>query len=129
MNGYKEHKTPYGKGVSITDADELNRAIADKLVTAKPRLTGAEFRFLRKQMDLSQKGLADLMGIEALQVCRWETGKPTKMADRFLRHIYTEKLGGNPNINAIVEKLNQRDQDRYAALKFSHRSHSWKSAA
>jgi DNA-binding transcriptional regulator YiaG len=61
MNGYAIKKTPYGKAVSIQDLEGLHRAIGS-IIAKRPKLTGPELRFLRKEMGLSQKGLADFVG-------------------------------------------------------------------
>jgi putative transcriptional regulator len=74
-NGYHVHKTPYGKGMSIEHVESLQRAIAQSLVRKAARLTGAEFRFLRKEQDLSQKSLAGLIGCT---VSRSTDGKMVK---------------------------------------------------
>ena len=57
-NGYTIRKTKYGEGVSIHDMDGLHRALA-RALSNKPRLTGTEVRFLRKEMGLSQRGLGE----------------------------------------------------------------------
>jgi putative transcriptional regulator len=61
-NGFVIRKTNYGEGVSIHDVDGLHRALAQAMAN-KPRLTGAEIRFLRKEMGLSQRGLGELLGV------------------------------------------------------------------
>ena len=61
-NGYIIRKTKHGKGVSILDSDGLHRALARALYH-KPRLTGTEVRFLRKEMGLSHRGLRELLGV------------------------------------------------------------------
>jgi len=48
-NGYSKVRTKYGTGVAIHDVDGLHRMIG-KTIARKPRMTGAEFRFLRKQL-------------------------------------------------------------------------------
>ena len=39
-NGYKVHKTPYGKGVSIDDASGLHAVLVAELVKKQGRITG-----------------------------------------------------------------------------------------
>jgi transcriptional regulator with XRE-family HTH domain len=68
----------------------LHRGIADWLTQKLFPLTGPEFRFLRKQMRLSTRELAEIMGMRRESVSRWETGTepigPT--SDRLIRLIY-----------------------------------------
>lgn len=113
-NGYDEHETPYGAAVSIADVDGLHRAIALHLIKYKPRLSGGEFRFLRKELDLSQAALARVLGNDAQSVARWEkNGRPPKMAERFLRALYREHAEGNARIQDIVQRLNETDRKAY----------------
>src|SRR4030095_4658011 len=72
VNGYKHHDTAYGPGVAVEDVDGLHRAIATDLICGKRDLSGKELRFLRKGLDLSQEGLAMLLGTTAQTVARWE---------------------------------------------------------
>ena len=61
-NGYTVHKTSYGEGISIQDAEGLHRAIGKRLISQRYPLNGAEFRFLRMEMELTQNALAGLIG-------------------------------------------------------------------
>ncbi|MEG0379379.1 MAG: helix-turn-helix domain-containing protein, partial [Eubacterium sp.] len=56
---------------SFVDVEGLHRAIGINLVTHKPRLSGAEVRFLRKEMNLSQNGLAEILGVSVPTVYRY----------------------------------------------------------
>ena len=109
-NGYTVRKTRYGDGVSIHDVDGLHRAIAHTLAN-KPHLTGAEVRFLRKEMGMSQRGLGELLGVTDQAVALWEKkGRLPKTADRLLRLIYVEHEGGNVPIRATIQRINDIDQ-------------------
>ena len=68
----------------------LHRGIADWLTQKLFPLTGPEFRFLRKQMGLSAKDLAEIMGVRRESLSRWETGAESIGApsDRLIRLIY-----------------------------------------
>jgi len=129
-NGYREVDTPYGKGVAIERVEELNRAIGVNLATVKPRLTGAEFRFLRKELGLSQARLAHWWGYEDQTVALWEKrGQVPRIADRFIRAIFLEKVAGNPSIAEIIERLADTDQEVEARLTFEETPSGWKLAA
>ena len=68
----------------------LHRGIADWLTQKLFPLTGAEFRFLRKQLALSARELGELMGVRRESVTRWETGAEPIGApsDRLIRLIH-----------------------------------------
>lgn len=72
LNGYELVETSYGKGVQIENVEALHRAIAMHLVMMQKPLKAKEFRFLRKQLDLTQKELGDLMKVDAQTVARYE---------------------------------------------------------
>ena len=108
-NGFTIRKTKYGEGVSIRDVDGLHRALARALAN-KPRLTGTEVRFLRKEMGLSQRGLGELLGVTDQAVALWERkGRLPKTADRLLRLIYVEHDRGNAPIRTTIQRINDMD--------------------
>jgi DNA-binding transcriptional regulator YiaG len=117
-NGFTIRKSNYGEGVSIHDVDGLHRAIA-RTLSNKARLTGAEVRFLRKEMGLSQRGLGELLGVTEQAVALWERkGRLPKTADRLLRLIYIEHDKGNAPIRQFIQNLNDldaREADRIIA--------------
>ena len=118
QNGYVERKTPYGKAVAIQDVEGLHRAIALHIIRNKPRLSGAEFRFLRKELDLSQTGLGQMFGFEGQTVAIWEKkGNVPKLADRAIRAFYRETVEGNVSFKDIVERLNDMDRVNYERSK------------
>src|SRR5258706_12534233 len=91
-NGVREVKTPYGPATSIENVEGLHRAIARKLAAEKPHLSGAEFRFLRKELALTQEALAELVATDAQTIALWERGKKRVPvgADRLIRHLVLE---------------------------------------
>jgi DNA-binding transcriptional regulator YiaG len=108
-NGFIIRKSKYGEGVSIHDVDGLHRALAQALAN-KPRLTGTEVRFLRKEMGLSQRGLGELLGVTDQAVALWERkGRLPKTADRLLRLIYVEHDKGNAPIRTTIQRINDMD--------------------
>jgi len=111
QNGYKEKNTPYGKAISIQDVEGLHRAIGMLMVKHKPWLTGTDFRFLRKELDLSQAAIGAYFGDQAQTVAIWEkTGRIPKLADRAIRAFYREVNEDNTSFKDIVERLNDMDR-------------------
>ncbi|HLB80915.1 MAG TPA: hypothetical protein VJJ77_10460 [Dongiaceae bacterium] len=129
-NGYDERETPYGRAVAIRDLDGLHRAIARWLIAYKPRLSGAEFRFLRKELGLSQAAAAGMFGNEAQSVALWERkGHVPAWADRFLRALYRERADGNAKIEAMIDRLKALKQSEYERLTLKRGRGGWKAKA
>jgi DNA-binding transcriptional regulator YiaG len=115
-NGFIIRKTKYGEGVSIHNVDGLHRALAQTLAN-KPRLTGTDVRFLRKEMGLSQRGLGELLGGTEQAVALWERkGRLPKTADRLLRLIYVEHDKGNAPIRATIQRINDMDSQDHEQI-------------
>ena len=126
VNGYTMRKTKYGEGVSIRDVDGLHRALA-RALSNKPRLTGTEVRFLRKEMGLSQRGLGELLGVTDQAVALWERkGWLPKTADRLLRLIYVEHDRGNAPIRSTIQRINDRDTQNLDQIIADAAKGGWK---
>jgi putative transcriptional regulator len=130
-NGFDAHDTAYGPGIAIQDLQGLHRTIAHGLVGKGGKLTGAELRFLRHEMDLSQAKLAAMLGNEAQTVALWEKrGGQPKIADRFIRAIYRELNEGNAQIRQMIERLVDSDvEDAEVRLTLEQDGGGWKLAA
>lgn len=123
VNGYVEKDTPYGKVVSFIDVEGLHRVIGINIVTNKPRLSGAEVRYLRKEMNLSQVGLGDILGVSESSVRAWEThrSKIPKPSDRLLRVLYKGSVDKNSDIRNMLDKIAHLDrQNSEKKTSFSH---------
>lgn len=116
LNGYTIRKTRYGQGVSIHDMEGLHRALVRALAN-KPRLTGAEVRFLRKEMGLSRRGLGELLGVSDQAVALWERkGRLPKRADDcLLRLIYAEHDKGSAPSADFIRDLNDPNHQQILA--------------
>lgn len=131
-NGYTVHQTPYGEGVSIKDTDGLHRLIGEWLAAVPKKLNGAEFRYLRLQMEMSQRSIAALLGAEEQAVRRWEKYRTKPVngpADRMIRLLYSEYVGGNVRIREAVDRLAELDQIDHAELRIVEDHDHWKAAA
>lgn len=125
-NGYTVHKTPYGKGVSVSDADGLMEELA-KWLTHKPgRLTGKELRFLRTLLCLSQASLAAMMGATEQSVSLWErTGKVPKTSDALVRMLVLEKMNGDGKISQVIDRINTVERLVNQQIVARARLHRW----
>jgi putative transcriptional regulator len=112
-SGFQIHDTPYGKGVSIQDTEGLHRAIGKWLITQPKLINGAELRFIRLEMECTQRDLAGIIGTTEQTFRLWEKHRKKKIpgtADRLIRAIYSEYIGGDGKIRRMLETLAELDQ-------------------
>lgn len=107
--GFTRHKTRYGDGVSVVNVEGLHRAIGEWIICSEASLSGEQIRFLRKEMKLTQEGLAELVKLSAQQVARWEKGEfeIPGSADILVRALYKQYIGKQPNLKKLSELLHQ----------------------
>jgi putative zinc finger/helix-turn-helix YgiT family protein len=76
--------------VAIPHLAELHELLASLIVARPGSLTGAEIRFLRKQMGLSSAALAELLGVSREWISACENGKQRlgQQSDSLLRVRY-----------------------------------------
>lgn len=131
-NGYSVKDTDYGKATSIHDIEGLHKAIGIHLAVNKPKLTGAELRFLRKELDLSQNHLAILLGVSEPSVRGWENNrsKVPGPAEKMLRAMYVAKVNGDKDINDLLERLSQLNRDiHFKKIELEETDSGWRQAA
>jgi putative transcriptional regulator len=128
-NGYHIHKTAYGNGVSIERFEALHKAIGLWLTEQPHPLNGSELRFLRLEMDLTQRNLAGVLGATEQTLWLWEKGRGKAMpgpADRLLRALYLEFATGDGNVRHMVNRLAELDQAPRAAVHLPETGAGWR---
>jgi DNA-binding transcriptional regulator YiaG len=118
-NGVRiERDADYGELVTIDHLPDLIMAIAFSLVRKSERLTGAEMRFLRKRMGVTQSDLGAELWVSEQTVANYEKGKTDAgPADRALRFLFLAHVADDTGIaeelRLEAEKLlrpSQRDR-------------------
>jgi DNA-binding transcriptional regulator YiaG len=130
VNGYVVKNTPYGETVSIQDIEGLHRYIGF-MIAKRPKLTGPELRFLRKEMGMSQKALAAFVGTSEQNISLWERrGRVPQASDRLIKLAYLEAISkdGNVKIKETINLLNELDATAFEGLKLE-KTRVWKKAA
>lgn len=131
VGGYQVHDTEYGRGVSVKDVDGLHRAIGLWLADDKKALNGKEVRFLRKELELTQAQLGDLLGASSQSVARWEKDE-TDMpgaAELLLRVIFVQHTGGKIDARELAERLRAATDVEPEQVLFTERRGVWKARA
>jgi putative transcriptional regulator len=127
-NGFVIKQTPYGQAVSIEDVEGLHLAIASDLLRQKTPLTGAQFRFLRKEQDLTQAEMAAILGVGEQTVAAWEklkSGHVQRLADIAMRAYYLAHRQAVQPPQIFPEAQDGEPE----AAEFSHEDNGWMAKA
>jgi DNA-binding transcriptional regulator YiaG len=130
-DGYDVHRTPYGKGISIRDTAALHHAIGRWMIAHPKPLDGADLRFIRTELELTQRGLADMLGATEQTLRLWEKYRKKPLpgpADRLLRALYGETLNGEHSVRDMTEKLAISTQDEDVKGIFRRTRTGWQVA-
>lgn len=124
MNGFEIIDTPYGEGVSIQDVHGLHLCIARVLCKKPSELTGAEFRFLRRELDFSQEMIGTLFGRSKRQIGNIERRQEPVQEpfNTLIRHIYLAKINPENSYLEVFQRLRSIDIEWHEDLSFTQPS-------
>ncbi len=123
-NGYERMETSYGIAITIQDLPGLSRAICKALIRKNSKLTGAEFRYLRQAMLMSQASLGRMLGRTDQAIAGWEkNSKVPKFADQMLRVFYAAHPDGNEQVKNIIHAMN--DVERTIHFVMTETKQGW----
>lgn len=129
-NGYHVLKTRYGQGISIDNTEGLHKAIGRWLISLPKPLNGAEFRFLRLEMEVTQRHLASIIGGTEQTLRLWEKHRNKAIssgpADRLMRALYADYIEGDGEVGRRLERLAKLDQLEHAEGCFRETNKHWK---
>ncbi len=106
-NGYTIESVDGEEFISIADVDGLHQQIGNSLISHVRSLIGDEIRFFRIELNMSQKTLGELLGVDGQTVARWEkeqTGLP-RTSDVAIRALYLESKDQQSHIKPLLDKL------------------------
>jgi transcriptional regulator with XRE-family HTH domain len=84
-------------------------------------LNGAELRFLRLEMDTTQKDLAGMLGTTEQTLRLWEKNRTKSIngtADRLLRALYADYVGGKGSVRRMLKRLADLRESEHTAAYF-----------
>ena len=98
--------------VSIPRSMELMKSIAESILLKPKSLSGAEIRFLRKNLTLKINEFAQLLGVDRVTVSRWENEheKPSKSADRLIRLTYAVEAKVTDAVLELLRKNLRKEE-------------------
>ena len=104
----------------------LHKALARVLVNTRKSLSGAEIRFVRKELGLSQKALGDLLGVSDQCVALYEKrGRMPKAPDTLLRLIFTEQDKGTAPVVEFIRRLNEQNLAEEGEIVATEQDSGW----
>ena len=116
-NGFEKRQTPYGEGVSILDIKGLHRCISRALCDKPGQLTGPEFRFLRRELDFSQKMIGEIFGRSDRSIRDLEHKEAVKEPyNGFIRHLYLESVDPESSYIGLFNRLRSLDIEWHEQL-------------
>lgn len=130
LNGFKHVETEYGEGVAIENVDNLHLAIALHVISTKKALSPREFRFLRREMNMTQNELADDLGVDGQTIARYEKGESriSGPVDRLIRFLFVFGLLPAEDQQEIIHKIQEaieRDEAQAQTARFVEQDGSW----
>lgn len=129
--GVEQTETPYGPATSIADLDGLHQLIAEDIINSPSVMTRHEFKFLRRELDLSQRALAGILKTEEKTVGRWETGETKEIpgpAAAALGAYYLATMA-HEDIAKTMKEIAELDREIVERRTFRMEGDHWETAA
>ena len=127
-NGYRETLSAAGeKGIFIEDIEGLHKVIAMVVVDDVSPLDAKTFKFLRKELDLSQRQFGEYVGVEEQTVSLWERARQPipHAADVLLRTLTKETCSGNAELMRMLERMNSIDREIRSNIELEKNDGHW----
>jgi DNA-binding transcriptional regulator YiaG len=128
QNGYDKSDLDGESYISIDSIDELHVAIGELLVEQSIALSPKEFRFLRTELNLSQKVLGGILDVDGQTVARWEKGETNipRTSDVVLRAIYLESIDKDSSVALMLQALSETEaQETIEKIVLAEENHNW----
>lgn len=134
-SGFAERPSEFGLSVLIDDVRGLHHAIGLSIINESKPLSPREFRFLRKNMDLTQEDLAARLRVDAQTIARYEKdqsaipGATNMVLRMFAFHVMPSERQDEiaEEIKAIIE--DQLSESAPADKAFDKTSRGWRERA
>lgn len=106
-NGYNVEHIDGEEFISIDNLDQLHQLLGKNILSMTRPLQGEEFRFIRIELNMSQRVLANLLGVDSQTIARWEKDQTLipRTADVALRALYMEANSEESQIGLLLNML------------------------
>ncbi|PTB85003.1 transcriptional regulator [Pseudidiomarina aestuarii] len=115
-NGYSIDRVDGDEFVSIDDINGLHQKIGRLVVESKKPLSHEQFKFLRVELNLSQRVLATRFGVSEQTIARYEKGQSEipRTTDAALRSLYMESISNNSPVSYFLDLLANSEAEQAA---------------
>ena len=130
-NGFTIDKVEDEEFVSIDNLYELHALIGRNIVSQVRPIYHQEFKFIRIELNMSQKALGNLLGVDTQTVARWEKGQSVipRTADVTLRALYAEFNDDDSQISLLLNMLSDSEiESTMAELHLEEQDNKWRVA-
>jgi putative transcriptional regulator len=110
------------------NTEGLHKAIGRWLISLPKPLNGAELRFLRLELDTTQRNLAAILGTKEQTLSLSERHRKKAMpgpADRLLRALYADYIKADGSVRAMLDRLAELDQIKQPTACWHETRHGW----
>ena len=131
-NGFTVEEIDGEQYTSIDDMNGLHRAIAQIIVDSNTPLSHEAFKFLRIELNVSQKMLATRFGVSEQTIARYEKNSSAipRTTDAALRSLYMESLEQTNPVSYFLDLLSDAEaMDAAQAIRLEEVQHNWTVAA
>lgn len=128
-NGFAEEEIDGETYTSIDDMNGLHKTIAQIIVDSRQPLSNQEFKFLRIELNLSQKVLANRFGVADQTIARYEKGHSVipRTTDAALRVLYMESIEKNNPVSYFLELLCDAEaQQAQSEIQLEEAQEQWR---
>jgi len=134
VNGFTVETLDGEEYTSIDNMNGLHKIIANAIIDSPKPLTHQEFRFLRIEMNVSQKTLGTRFGVTEQTIARYEKGESSipRTTDAALRSLYMESQQKNNPVSYFLDLLADTEAQAAAQsiqLKLEEVDDHWSVAA
>lgn len=134
-NGYEITKDEGEEFISFHELKDLHCLIGKDIINQPRPMTGEQARFLRVEMNQSQKQMGNWLGVDAQTVARWEknTLAPVdRTIDTSLRALYAESIDEESKTGFFLRLLADTDEKNTlekVELELEEKKNHWNKVA
>lgn len=129
LNGYTITTYDGEECLSIHNVDALHHSIAVYITACARNLTPKEFKYLRLEMNFSQKTLSEKFGVDVQTIARWEKNQTPipRTADILIRAFYMDFKQKEVHVSSISELIAEHTETEIplAQLRLNPNEQRW----